>query len=60
MRAMARNGLAAVAATCIVTGAAAQQDITTLSLEQLLDVEVYSASKFGQRVSDAPAAVRRG
>jgi outer membrane receptor protein involved in Fe transport len=32
-------------------------DPTELSLQQLLDVEVYSASKFAQKTSDAPSDV---
>ncbi len=32
-------------------------DLTTLSLEQLLDVQVVSASKFAQRASEAPSAM---
>jgi iron complex outermembrane receptor protein len=37
---------------------AEQPDLTELSLEQLLDVKVSSASKFEQRASDAPSAVQ--
>lgn len=32
-------------------------DLAALSLEQLLDVEVYGASKFAQKITQAPAAV---
>jgi iron complex outermembrane receptor protein len=32
-------------------------DLTHLSIEELLDVEVYSASKFIQKASEAPSAV---
>ncbi|HLA35938.1 MAG TPA: TonB-dependent receptor [Rhodocyclaceae bacterium] len=32
-------------------------DLTAMSLEQLLDVEVISASKFAQKTSDAPSSV---
>jgi iron complex outermembrane receptor protein len=32
-------------------------DLTRLSIEELLDVEVYSASKFVQKVTEAPSAV---
>ena len=34
-----------------------QADITQLPLEQLLDTEVITASKFAQKISDAPSAV---
>jgi len=37
--------------------ARAEQDLTGLPLERLLDVEIRGASKFPQRVSDAPSAV---
>jgi hypothetical protein len=33
----------------------AAQDLTELSLEQLLDVQIYSASKFYEKASDAPS-----
>lgn len=32
-------------------------DLTEFSLEQLINLDVYSASKFSQKVSDAPSAV---
>lgn len=32
-------------------------DLTSLSLEDLMNVEVYSASKYTQRVSEVPAAI---
>lgn len=32
-------------------------DLTKLSVEQLLDVDVYSASKFVQKITEAPASV---
>ena len=35
----------------------AKVDLTELSLEQLLDVEVVSASRVAQKSSDAPSAV---
>lgn len=35
----------------------ANQDLTQYSLEQLINISVYSASKFEQKASDAPAAV---
>ncbi|HEY0843919.1 MAG TPA: TonB-dependent receptor [Noviherbaspirillum sp.] len=34
-----------------------QVDLAALPIEQLLTLEVYSASKFNQKVSDAPSAV---
>ena len=37
---------------------AAQEDLEDLSLEQLLEVKVVSASKFEQRLRDAPSAVQ--
>ncbi len=47
-----------LACCCAFTaGADASSDLTGLSLEQLLDVEVSSASKFPQKASDAPSAV---
>ena len=36
---------------------AAQTDLTQLSIEELLTVEVYSASKFVQKSTEAPASV---
>ena len=35
----------------------AKVDMLELSLEQLMDVEVVSASRFAQKTSDAPSAV---
>lgn len=35
----------------------AQADLTSLTIEELLSVEVYTASKFPQKTIDAPAAV---
>jgi len=32
-------------------------DLTRFSLEELMQIEVYSASKFGQKASEAPSAV---
>lgn len=40
---------------CLSTGSAA--DLQDLSLEQLINVEVFSASKFPQKVIDAPSTV---
>ncbi len=43
---------------CSPAGAAvSDQDLASLPMEQLLTLEVYSASKFVQKVSDAPSAV---
>jgi iron complex outermembrane receptor protein len=39
------------------TAVAATRDLTTLPIEQLLTLEVYSASKFPQKISEAPSAV---
>ena len=39
---------------CLPAGA---QDLTALSLEQLLNIEVVTASKFAQKVSEAPSSV---
>ena len=33
------------------------RDLTALPLEQLMELEVYSASKFVQRASEAPSSV---
>jgi len=51
--------LAAVVAGAGASAARAQAsaDITALSLEDLLNVEVYSASKFPQKMSEAPSSV---
>lgn len=38
-------------------GTAEQADLTQLSIEELLAVEVYSASKFAQKTTEAPSAV---
>src|SRR3989338_5402152 len=40
-----------------LAGAAAAADLTELSIEQLLNIEVYSASKFAQKITEAPASV---
>ena len=39
-------------------GNAAAGDISTLPLEQLLDLEIYSSSRFAQKTSEAPSAAR--
>jgi len=36
---------------------AAQRDLSELPLEELMNIEVYSASKFQQKTSEAPASV---
>jgi outer membrane receptor for ferrienterochelin and colicin len=46
-----------IAGGSISVAAADKQDLTALPLESLLDMQVYSASKFPQKVSEAPAAV---
>lgn len=40
-----------------VSAARATVDLTAFSLEELMQMEVYSASKFGQKASEAPSAV---
>lgn len=47
----------ALAALFAPAGPASAADLTELSIEQLLDVEVYSASKFIQKITEAPASV---
>lgn len=42
---------------CAATPLAAAPDVTQLSLEQILDASVYSASKFQQKPSEAPSSV---
>ncbi|MDH5511931.1 MAG: TonB-dependent receptor [Gammaproteobacteria bacterium] len=52
--------IAALLVACATAGAAPldkQQDLITLPLEQLLSLEVSTASKFTQKVSEAPSAV---
>ena len=63
-RRIAIGGLIALTATLFAPVAAAAPDeatqsasLTELSIEQLLDLEIYSASKFLQKTSEAPAAV---
>ncbi|WP_373887968.1 TonB-dependent receptor plug domain-containing protein [Massilia sp. CF038] len=55
----ARHRTVALAAAlyALGTGHAAANDLTSLPFEQLLTMEVYSASKFTQKASDAPALV---
>src|SRR5687767_2514203 len=46
---------------CIAAQAGAQEnpaDLASLSLEQLLDLEVVTASRFDQKVDHAPSAVQ--
>lgn len=52
-----RTVLALALATVLIPPAWAKVDLTELSLEQLLDMEVVSASRYAQRVSDAPSSV---
>lgn len=50
----------AAAVTGLLMGAASAataEDLITLPIEQLLTLEVYSASRFTQKVSEAPSAV---
>ncbi len=45
---------------CPAAEAVAQEqtrDLTQMSLEDLLDIKVYSASKFPQKISEAPASI---
>lgn len=51
--------LVAAVTGLLLAGAAvaATRDLTTLPIEQLLTLEVYSASKFPQKISEAPSAV---
>lgn len=52
--------IAALLAVTATAGAAPldnAKDLTALPLEQLLDLEVYTASKFAQKMSEAPSAV---
>jgi iron complex outermembrane receptor protein len=59
----AERFLAALFAVCMVQPAMAMageqeaNDLTGLSIEELLSVEVYSASKFSQKTAEAPANV---
>lgn len=50
-------GACALLAAAASPALAGEGDLTQLSIEQLLDVEVVSASKYAQRMADAPAAV---
>jgi iron complex outermembrane receptor protein len=44
--------------TAVAQGDATGRDITALPLEALLDLEIYSASRFAQKTSEAPSAAR--
>lgn len=46
-----------MAAASAAAGAAAPSDLTSLSLEQLMSLQVVGASKYEQRQADTPAAV---
>jgi len=47
----------AVLARSSAAMAVPSNDLTALSLEQLLDVQVVAASRFSQNASDAPSAI---
>lgn len=44
-------------AACATAGALAQQDLNALPLEQLLNLDVSTASKIPQKISEAPSSV---
>lgn len=50
-------GLALLACAALPAAADTPEDLTALPLEQLLTMEVYSASKYVQKTSQAPALV---
>lgn len=52
-----RIAFAAMSAAFVLPGHAAIADLTELPIEQLMGIEVQSASKFSQPAIDAPAAV---
>jgi outer membrane receptor protein involved in Fe transport len=56
--ALATLALAAAGGANAAHALEADVDLTSLSLEQLLDVEVATASRFDQKVGHAPAAVQ--
>ena len=43
--------------TALFSSTARSEDLTTLSLDQLLGIEVVTASKFAQRATEAPSSV---
>ncbi len=57
LRSAVISALLAVSATTTAAPLDSQQDLTALPMEQLLNLEVYTASKFTQKVSEAPSAV---
>jgi len=57
LRSAVISALLAVTATTTAAPLDSQQDLTALPMEQLLNLEVYTASKFTQKVSEAPSAV---
>ncbi|HEY0062196.1 MAG TPA: TonB-dependent receptor [Telluria sp.] len=58
LRVQPRRLIALAAAVCAQAAAqAGERDLTALPFEQLLTMEVYSASKFTQKASEAPAVV---
>lgn len=52
-----RIALLALVATAWSAGAVAKADLDALSLEELLNIEVVSASRVAQKASEAPSAV---
>lgn len=46
-----------IALLCAGKSQAADEDLTSLSFDQLLSVEIVTASKFAQKVSEAPSSV---
>lgn len=55
--AVAAGSLSVPAALADEGGAGGQTDLMQMSIEELLTLEVYSASKFAQKTTEAPAAV---
>jgi iron complex outermembrane receptor protein len=51
------HSVAAVVLAALAQAAMPAQELIDLSLEQLLDVQIYSASKFYEKASDAPSWV---
>ena len=56
-RAVAALAVAVSASAARGANDPAPQDLTALPFEQLLSIEVYSASRYVQKASDAPASV---
>jgi iron complex outermembrane receptor protein len=57
LRSAVMSALLVISATAIAAPLDDQQDLTALPMEQLMNLEVYAASKFAQKVSEAPSAV---